>query len=191
MAEHRWSILCHRGCIDRYSNILSLLDVTDELEIQLKADTLPENPLLPTKLQLISMWRRTEPERPEKAWLGITIVAPNEETFFTGELTEVDLESYLRARLLLEIPTLPYRGGGTYWFCVGVTSNPEGDSLVIADRVPLEVKVKPSVTAENASTSPGLPSGHSPAAPPPSSSPPSPSLPSPRRASPKRRRRGS
>lgn len=191
MAEHRWSILCHRACVDKYSNMLSLLDVTDELQISPVGEIPPseENPLLGVKLQLISMWGRSVPGEPERFWADVAIIMPNGETFAAGERVPGDLETFHRTRLIFGIPALPFRGPGTYWFYVGVASSPE-DPLAFAARVPLEIKMKVDPKSD-LSTAPEQPFEPTPPAPPGSSSPPEPSRPSRRPASPKRQRRGS
>ncbi|HEX6904571.1 MAG TPA: hypothetical protein VF789_32985 [Thermoanaerobaculia bacterium] len=147
MAEHRWSILCARGVIDKYSNMLSLLEVTDELTIQEILEPVPDNPALDVNLHLVSMWFRGQSDQPEKFWCSCIITAPNGDTFETlSEPLEGNLETVPRTRLIFRIQSMPFRGAGTYYFDVVAAESPAGPFPVVA-RVPLEIKMSVGAAA--------------------------------------------
>lgn len=147
MAKHRWSTLCYRGSIDKYTNLISLLDVTDELTISELPESLPEDAGLMVNLQLVSLWRREHDEPPQKIWATFQVVAPNGEVFpHQGKTLEGNLESSTRTRLIFGVQAIPFRGAGLYWFDVLVTDSSDGTSELV-DRVPLEIKVKQDATA--------------------------------------------
>jgi len=163
MAELRWSILCYRGCVDKFSNMLSLLDVTDEITIEAIMDPVPENPSVTLNLQLVSLWRRSEVEQPEKLWSTFTVRMPDGNIFLAAEPLEIDLESNSRTRLIFRIQAIPFAGIGIYWFIIGAANRPDGP-FEPAAMVPLEVKLR-----EVASISPEQPSESIPASAPESS----------------------
>lgn len=189
MAEFKWSMLCHRACIDKNSNMLSILDVTDVITVERLLSPIPENAALPVNLQMISMWHRSERDSPEKFWASFTIEMPDGEVFVPETTLEGDLQEHLRTRLLFGIQAIPFKGKGVYTFNVLVASQPGGPYEQVA-RVPLEIMMSAEADPSSA-IEPGQPSEPTASAPPESSSQPVPSPPSRRPASPKRRRRGS
>jgi hypothetical protein len=147
VASHRWSLLCYRACVDKYSNVLSILDVTEELTLEpLTLEPLeetPENAGLPVHVNLVSVWGRSDPSKAEKFWQAVTIVTPKGEEISAGTLLEGDLENHRRTRLIFQIPVLPFAGFGTYWFVISAASEPDAPPAIV-DRVPLEVLLKPT-----------------------------------------------
>jgi hypothetical protein len=158
MAEHRWSLLCHRGCIDKFSNMLSILDVTEELTIQAIKDPAPENASITLELQLVSLWARSELNRPETHWSTVTVRTPDGNGVLLFPPSDLDLESHSRLRLILRIQSIPFNGEGIYWFVIGSAKSPEGPFEPVA-RVPLDIKL------EDASTEPEQPFEQTPDAP--------------------------
>lgn len=141
MAEHRWSILCHRGIVDKYTNLLSILEVTDEITLDPVEGPLPENAALPVDLHLVSMWVRSEPARPEKIWSAIKIIGPHGEEFAAGQPLEGDLERHPRTRLVFRLQAIPFYGAGTYWFDICAAPTLGGAQAHVA-RVPFMIKMK-------------------------------------------------
>jgi hypothetical protein len=146
MAEHRWSVLCHRGCIDKYSNMLSILDVTDELIIQATRDPESENASVTLELQLVTMWARSEPDRPEISWSTVMLRLPDGNAVLVSPAADVNLESHSRLRLILRVQTIPFKGEGTYWFIIGAANSSDGPFEPVG-RVPLDIKIKDASTS--------------------------------------------
>jgi len=188
MAEHKWSLLCHRGVVDKHSNLLSILDVTDEITIEL-LESIPENAVLPVQLQLVSVWQRVDRSTPETFWCTFTIDLPNGDVFESKKQLEGKLQTHGRTRLIFGIQGIPFVGAGLYIFNVMEAATPDS-AYEVAAKVSLEIKMKAEVAMVSA-TEFEQPAELIPSAPPASSSPPEPSHPSGLRASPKRRRRGS
>jgi hypothetical protein len=184
VADHKWSLLCYRACIDKYTNLLSILDVTEEITVQEAQTPIPENAALPVSIQLVSMWYRSNPAQPEKFWQTLTVTLPNGDIFKPGKALEGNLEEHSRIRLLLGVQAIPFTGPGRYVFNVTVSNSPDGPFEEVVAEVPLEIKVSEEVAS-------AILQGQPPAAPQVSSSPREPSPPSRRPTSPKRRQRGS
>ncbi len=163
MAEHKWSLLCYRACIDKHSNMLTILEVTDEITIELIQEPLPENPLLPLSLHLVSMWHRNDPEKPEKFWSSYTISTPGGEVFVAGKSLEGNLETHLRLRLIFGIQGAPFKGAGVYTFNVTVADSPSGPFETVVAQVPLVLKIREDSDAS--ATLPEQPGEPTPAAP--------------------------
>jgi hypothetical protein len=121
--KHIWSVLCTRALIDKQTNLLSMIDVCDVLNI---SD--PEIATLDPKakekviignirLNLATKWYRTEHNKPEKGLARTIIVAPDGERFMQPEAV-VDLERSASSRAILVIDKLVFKGFGLYWLCV-------------------------------------------------------------------------
>ena len=165
MPKHRWSILCLRGAIDKYSNELSILLVKDELTIPPILQPLPANPVLSVELQLVSTWDRDAVQQPEKFWTSVSVTTPNGEDFLVGDsILSASLEDKVKTRLIYQFETIPYRGTGLYQFNVEVGDDPAGPFRAVA-HVPLEIKTQGVGAITAASTAPEQPSEPTPSAP--------------------------
>ncbi len=142
VAEIRWAIFCRRASIDRLSNVVSLLEIADELRVQ----AIPEvqeadNPALPLDNQLVSTWVRSQHDEPEKFNVSVTVTTPDGETHDPFVQIEGDLEEHIRTRTVIQVQSIPFRGGGTYWFNLRHHPAPEEEGVVVA-RVALDLKIE-------------------------------------------------
>lgn len=118
-----WSVLATKAIIDMHSNMISIIDVCDQLNVHA-----PDLPTFNNKskrnlalsglsLQLITMWYRTDYKKAEKGLSRVTIKTPDGKRFLQPE-REIGLQSVSTARVILAIDKLIYRGLGLYWFRV-------------------------------------------------------------------------
>src|SRR5215510_5570025 len=86
MPEHVWSVACYRGCLDSYTNLVSLLEVTEGVTVQVAAEAPPTPPadlnaavIVPLKMPLhvVSLWMRSELETAESFKIRTVIVTPD------------------------------------------------------------------------------------------------------------------
>jgi hypothetical protein len=143
--------------VDKFSNILSILDVVDEF-------TISEMPAPPTdgqsvgmgvQLQLVSLWDRSERGMPEgRWWTRIAFEGPDGSNIGTSQALSGSLEgATVRQRLIYEVPVLPYRGVGVYHVVVGWSREEAGGYQEVA-RVPLEIKAKAAASQHEAAEPP-------------------------------------
>lgn len=146
VANHRWSLLCRHAVIDKYSNLLSLLDVVDEAEAEEPPkDISPEDVGVGINAQLVSMWVRSDLNSPETFWQGVTITTPNGKTHDTNARIEGDLRSHPRTRLIIGIKALPFGGFGQYLFNIHYSTTQKRAGKIVAS-VPIQVKLKEGET---------------------------------------------
>lgn len=134
MAEHLWSVLCHKASIDRDSNVVSLLEVAESFEI----GGIPKDAkvVVPLNLELVSFWTRSKPEERETATSRYWLVEPDGTRFSGGEST-IDLTTGGRSRTIVRMNGLPLTGPGVYTFNVDL-KGPDGRWMEVA-KIPLEV----------------------------------------------------
>lgn len=128
-----WALLAQSHAIDRQTNILSIFNQIDEITVG--AEATPGSLVAPS-FSFVSLWSRSDVERPEIGELRIFVVDGNGKR--VGETTsQIDLKEYLRSRCIFGIPALPFSGPGTYFFDVQVK---RGASWKSVKKVPLVVK---------------------------------------------------
>ncbi len=141
MAEHVWSVLCHRACIDKSTNLISLLEVTERVNVQAdmaKADAAPEGTrlLAPAQMHLASWWKRSQSEEPEAITTRLTIFDVDGGEFSSNEIP-VPLDEHESYRAITAISVVPIdRGPGTMHL---VVSKQDGEDWIEVARLPLEI----------------------------------------------------
>jgi hypothetical protein len=149
MAEIHWALLCQRGIVDRFTNNLSIMEVVNEIAVDRlpevgageASDDSRESRGIALGCQLVTLWARSDPEKPEKFWQRVTITTPDgQEHSAPGDRLVGDLVDHNRTRLLTGIRVIPYRGPGIYMFNV-LYAESESDEGELVHRVPVEMKV--------------------------------------------------
>ena len=143
MPKHRWSLLCRHAVVDKYTNLLSILDVVDEAELRELPDERPEgrgNAAIALDAQFVTVWERSNPERPERFVQAVTVTFPGGELHDSGVRIEGDLSKHRRTRLIIALGAVTYGGPGTYLFNVHLEKN--GSLGKIIDSVPFNFKPK-------------------------------------------------
>lgn len=167
MAQLVWCILCRRAVIDKYTNLLSIQEVIEELTFQPPPgfELADANAAIGIDAHLIALWRRTDPEKPELAWQTITVETPDGGMHETEGSARIDLRNNSQARILANTDTLPYRGPGFYHFHVASAEGKEkGAPRELAGSVRLTLKVL-SLKTPSSSSEPEQPSEQSESAP--------------------------
>lgn len=152
MAELHWAILCHRGIVDRFSNVLSIIEVVNEINLAKMNHESPDESQeasgMAINCHLVTLWSRSDPDEPEEFWQRVTITTPDgEEHSAPGDRLLGDLLDHKRTRLLTGIRVIPYRGSGMYFFNV-LCAEDKGAGGELAGRVPVEVKVTEGSSAD-------------------------------------------
>lgn len=145
MARLVWSVLCRRATIDKDTNSVSLMEVTEQLNVKATSFS-SEGPnretplLLAWEFDLVSLWMRSDPEEPERTTERVVFVGPDGRALGEPVVTEVDLESHQRMRSRLRMNGLPLSGTGYHFFVIEQPGD-QGEWLEVA-RVPLDVRIE-------------------------------------------------
>jgi hypothetical protein len=158
MPEHIWSVVCHRGCLDTYTNLVSLLEVTEGLTIRAVGEPIPAPDVtaiatLPSPLHIVSLWTRSDINAPESFQLRSVLITPDGTEFAAPGAGVGDLKEHHRLRSFLQAPGLPVRGPGTYRVAVEWRRDDESRWERVA-RIPFEVRfeiVKSAASPETTS----------------------------------------
>jgi hypothetical protein len=120
MAKHVWTIVCRRAIVNQADNSLSLIDQIDGIGVPTPPPPPPDNPnalpAIPVGFYITSLWRRSDPNRPERVNSRCKILAPDGTNLIDTQLELVLDDPYQTIRGFMQLPLLPLRGPGTYQF---------------------------------------------------------------------------
>lgn len=141
MAKHRWSVVCHNASVDKYTNLMSILEVIDELTLA-ELEPLPDDGrdlAVPFQFCLVSVWDREDRGTPERFEEFVDIVTPDGRRHVGKSVLQGDLERARTTRLILRFDAVPYAGPGFYQFviCQGIAQSQEREEV---SRVEFEIK---------------------------------------------------
>lgn len=142
MPEHIWSVLCYKGCLDQYTNQVSLLDVVEGVTIRTigAPPRKAKNVAMPFNLNIVSMWLPADRSIPEKIQVRVVVIAPDGTEISPGGYLEGDLTSRPRLRTFMRFSAVPYHGGGTYRFAVEYRGS-EGDQWRRVASLPMDLEI--------------------------------------------------
>lgn len=154
MANHIWTVLCHRASIDRDSNHVSLLEVTETINLsgpvadQIGQVPKGQVPVFPVQMELVSYWIRSNPAEPEPdAKARYVLVGPTKKRFGQPE-NVLSLNKHTHTRHRLKINQFPMMGAGYYTWLTQVPSGKTGRWRTVA-RTPFEVTVVDTTEGKN------------------------------------------
>ncbi len=115
--EHRWSLICKEAIVNQETNNVSLIEVLERVEFETDPSVkdLPEG-MIPFSVALVSMWSRSEPDKPERLPIRLVIKAPDGKIVKSEKpgLFQINLDQHQNMRVTFNIPALPFRGDGLY-----------------------------------------------------------------------------
>lgn len=138
MPQLIWSVLCYKGCLDSYSNQVSLLDVIEGLSI--KTNQLEGRLTIPVQMNLVSFWMRSEPGVPEAFEARANLVMPDG-TQLPGLVLSGDLQTNLKLRTFMRIEGLEVRDPGPHWLALEYRTSAESEWVRVG-KVPLDIQIE-------------------------------------------------
>lgn len=138
---HAWSVLCDKVIQDSGTNNISM-DALEQVTLQMP----PPPPgikgfVVPVRLELVSLWYRTNPAVGGKCTSRFRLVSPDGEELLNSEY-QVDMSSHVRMRSRCQMNSLPVSSGGFYLFIVEQKDEGEREGWREAARLPLQVVVE-------------------------------------------------
>lgn len=139
MIDHIWTVPCRQAIIDRDTNLVSLLNVIEQV-------TIPEKPrsegIVPVQVEVVSLWQRSDPGVPSESRARVTFRSPTGEDLAAGEF-ELDLSQWQRLRTRHCFRGLPVREEGQYRFSVELWQGSGAQWEEVAS-IPMEIVFRPS-----------------------------------------------
>jgi len=119
MSKHQWSVLCNKSIIDKDENTISLIESLEEITLIAQVPEAVKEKVSKIKgntsmgFQLVSLWIRSDRNKPEKDYARIQVKGPNDDEIVNQEY-KIDLTDSIRTRQKMNFQGIPYKGAGTY-----------------------------------------------------------------------------
>ena len=162
MIRHIWSVLCEKAVIDKDTNMISLVNVVEEVQaeavaVPLPGTTMPEGrasperlPALPIELEIGSFWVRSDEDKEERSAARLHLFPPDGDGQVLGRAFDVDLTQHKRLRTRVRMHGLPVQESGQYEVAVEFQEGP--DNWIEVARLPLAVTIHVEVAAQHEGT---------------------------------------
>ena len=137
MIEHIWSDICERSLLDKDTNLLSLINIFEELTIH---DKISPEKIVRGPIEVVSLWVRSDVENPEKGFSKYSFISPSGEILNEKEVP-LDLTKYERVRNRVQFISFPLPEAGIYYFQVDHKKDDNDDWVTVAN-VPMKVIYK-------------------------------------------------
>lgn len=111
---------------------MSLLEVIERLRFRGPAG----EGLIPIQLELVTLWGRTELDRPARSRGRLRVVGPDGSQLTDPVIYDIDLTKFVRLRSQNRMNAFPVRAGGKYMFHVELENEGQWEQVA---RVPLDV----------------------------------------------------
>jgi hypothetical protein len=140
--KHIWTVLCQKSVIDNETNLISLIDCLEELNLTMDMDKEPGNTsekiVIPLNFQVASFWL-IEDKNLKKLEIKIELNDPE-----NNKINEINnvfelKEDYLRYRTRINVQGMPITKSGRYLFKIYQIE--QGGISKCVSEVPLDVKI--------------------------------------------------
>ena len=138
MIDHIWSIVCQHSILDRDTNLLSIINVIEELTIKEQPE--PEKSL-GIVLELTSLWVRSDFNVPGQGFARYVFASPSGQSIKEIEV-DIDLTKFERLRSRGQFIGLSLLESGRYNFRVEFRENKEEEWKQISS-IPIKVNFIP------------------------------------------------
>ena len=144
--KHIWTILCKKSVTDNETNMISLFDSFEQLNVDLKVkkEDLDKPINIPIEHEIVSYWIKDTNDSISKFFINIEILDPNSKIIGTFKQEVNFPENLKRIRTRIKSAGLPLTTSGNYFFKVEYKfENEEKYKKVI--EIPLEVIINKNI----------------------------------------------
>lgn len=139
--KHIWTVICQKSSVDQSSNILSLFEILEKVDINLDPTSpkIPEDGVfsIPFNYEIVSYWRRTS-SQDAKGEARIVIFSP-EDIELSSFPVQINIADKLKAyRVIAKINGLKFTTSGEYRIQI---QQKVGKDFDIVSEVPFEIEV--------------------------------------------------
>lgn len=124
--EHLWSLLCQNMLVNEVTQTISLIEVLERINFEVGEQPSDINlRVLPISMNLVSMWSRSESDKPETGRARVLIKGLDGKTIKGPTPTEysIDAETNRGFRANVRFNGFPFMGSGIYRVIVQLEVN--------------------------------------------------------------------
>jgi hypothetical protein len=138
MIKHVWSVLAQSSVIDGRTNVLSIQNVLESLQVGVPVVDLPKEIVAPINANLISFFTRDSASVENRAMMHVSFVSPEGDSLMKLDSEVLAPKGKRNTRIIAQIHGLPLRGNGLYHFEISLDNE-------LVESLPLEVAVSATV----------------------------------------------
>ena len=138
MVRHVWTVLCSKTSTDKDTNNISLFEVVEQVQVTGPGGALAEAAVVPTTLELVSLWTRADFGTPTRATTRAALLFPDGSAAGEAEM-DVDLVAAQRNRTIIKLPGLPFKLPGVMRFVVSLRQDNAEEWTEVAS-IPVNVE---------------------------------------------------
>lgn len=135
-----WSIICEKSSIDAQTNLLSLFNCVEEIQLTIDKEKMPKSDklVIPFNLQLISFWAIEDNTKDNLAEIKIDLVDPKGEILNEFPVTLKAKKGEKRLRSITNIQGIQITEGGRYYYKV---LQKKGAKFEVISETPLDINL--------------------------------------------------
>lgn len=142
--HHAWSVLCSKSVIDGDSNVISLFDVFEQvdvgIEVKGKAD-IKQNISVPINYEIVSLWFRDDPAKEVHFTYKLELKDPEKKLLNELEQSVTIPVQKRRTRTRVKVRGLPVTEKGIYMFEVYLKKRDQKGYTKVAS-LPLQLGIR-------------------------------------------------
>ncbi|MDP2161902.1 MAG: hypothetical protein Q8K02_15585 [Flavobacterium sp.] len=139
--KHIWSIVCRKGLIENDTNVISLMEIFEKVDVNLKENIKfgeDKSVIVPFDFEVVSFWKRQLHANVAKGEAKLNILSPKGKRL-GGALVNFEIPALKSsARTIAKINGFPITGSGEYTIEI---QEKIGDQYITVTQIPLEVIV--------------------------------------------------
>ncbi len=145
-----WSIICEKSSIDAQTNLLSLFNCIEEVQLMIDRKKMSKNDklVIPFNLQLISFWTIEDDTRENLAEIKIDLVDPKGEVLNEFSVGLKAKKGEKRLRSITNMQGIQITEGGRYYYRI---LQKKGTKFEVASETPLDVNLSYKILDNNPS----------------------------------------
>lgn len=135
-----WSIICEKSSIDSQTNVLSLFNCIEEMNIEIDKTKMPQGDkiVIPVNFQLISLWRVDDSTKENTMDVKMEFVDPSGQVLNESLNTLVTKKGEKRLRSIINIQGLQITDSGVYYYKI---LEKKGNKFEVVSSTPLDINV--------------------------------------------------
>jgi len=139
--KHIWTVLCQKSSIDIDTNLLSLFNCVEELDLVIDQTKAPKGDLvIPAEFQLVSFWTVEDPNKDNTLEMKIELLDPSGKSLNKFENKFKVKKGILRFRNRTNIQGLPITDPGRYIVRI-MDKKEEKKEFEVVIELPLDIKI--------------------------------------------------
>jgi hypothetical protein len=141
--KHLWSIICRQTLINGETNVISLIDILEEITLS-NPDGLPDGKtkyVVPLDFELVSYWMREGEEESIKLHIELVDSEKNIVSASDNKIL-IDQPDKKRVRTRIKGNKFSFIGLGQYLFKISIKEN---DKITEVAEIPVDVVFKPMI----------------------------------------------